>query len=44
MSATQSNSGGPEWFVRRGDAVRGPFSSLRVRQFVLEGKLEVDDE
>lgn len=44
MSATKSKGGGPEWFVRRGHAVRGPFSSLRVRQFVLEGKLEVEDE
>ena len=44
MSATESKSGGPEWFVRRGHAVRGPFSSLRVRQFVLEGKLELEDE
>ncbi len=43
--ATQKNKGsGLQWFVRRGATVRGPFSSMRVRHFVLEGKLGLDDE
>jgi hypothetical protein len=44
MSANKAKGSGLEWFVRRGSTVRGPFSSMRVRHFVLEGKLELDDE
>jgi len=44
MAAVRNKGSGLEWFVRRGSAVRGPFSSARVRHFVLEGKLELDDE
>ncbi|MDJ0738865.1 MAG: pentapeptide repeat-containing protein [Gammaproteobacteria bacterium] len=32
------------WFVRRGSVVRGPFSSTKVRHFVLDGRLGFDDE
>jgi hypothetical protein len=35
---------GLHWFVRRGSAVRGPFSSTRIRHYVLEGRLGLDDE
>ncbi len=35
---------GLSWFVRRAGSVRGPFSSARVRHFVLEGRLQLDDE
>jgi hypothetical protein len=44
MSASRGKGSGLEWFIRRGSAVRGPFSSTRVRHFVLEGKLGLDDE
>ncbi len=44
MSAHKAKGSGLEWFVRRGAAVRGPFTSMRVRHFVLEGKLGLDDE
>ena len=44
MAAVKKKGSGLEWFVRRGQSVRGPFSSTRVRHFVLEGKLELDDE
>lgn len=44
MAAVRNKGSGLEWFVRRGSAVRGPFTSARVRHFVLEGKLELDDE
>lgn len=44
MSANRSKGSGLEWFVRRGGVVRGPFSSTRVRHFVLEDKLGLDDE
>lgn len=44
MSASRTKGSGLEWFVRRGGVVRGPFSSTRVRHFVLEGKLGLDDE
>lgn len=33
-----------EWFVRREGQVRGPFSSARVRHYVLEGRLQMRDE
>lgn len=42
MSAAKGS--GLEWFVRRGAVVRGPFSSTRVRHFVLEGRLGLDDQ
>jgi hypothetical protein len=44
MVATRAKGGGLEWFVRRGGSVRGPFSSARVRHFVLEGKLQLNDD
>lgn len=44
MTAGGGKGSGLQWFVRRGAAVRGPFSSTRVRHFVLEGKLGLDDE
>lgn len=44
MTAQKAKGSGLEWFVRRGKAVRGPLSSTRVRHFVIEGKLELDDE
>lgn len=44
MSSVKGKGSGLEWFIRRGSAVRGPFSSARVRHFVLEGKLGLDDE
>ncbi len=44
MSTGKAKGSGLDWFIRRGAAVRGPFSSARVRHFVLEGKLELTDE
>ncbi|MCP5429508.1 MAG: DUF4339 domain-containing protein [Chromatiaceae bacterium] len=44
MSSASTKGSGLEWFVRRGASVRGPFSSTKVRHFVLEGKLTLDDE
>ena len=44
MSSARTKGSGLEWFVRRGGSVRGPFSSTRVRHFVLEGKLTLEDE
>jgi hypothetical protein len=44
MSAGRNKGSGLTWFIRRGSTVRGPFSSTRVRHFVLEGKLDLDDE
>lgn len=44
MSAHRSKGSGLEWYVRRGGTVRGPFSSAKVRHYVLEGRLEVSDE
>lgn len=44
MAAGAIKGSGLQWFVRHGAAVRGPFSSTRVRHFVLEGKLALDDE
>lgn len=44
MTTSGIKGSGLEWFVRRGSAIRGPFSSTRVRHFVLEGKLGLDDE
>ncbi len=44
MSVERVKGSGLEWFVRRGTAVQGPYSSARVRHFVLEEKLGFDDE
>lgn len=44
MSGHKAKGSGLEWFVKRGSTVRGPFSSTRVRHYVLEGKLQLDDE
>ena len=44
MSSDRKKGSGLEWFIRRGTVVRGPFSSTRVRHFVLEEKLALDDE
>jgi len=44
MSSERKKGSGLEWFIRRGTVVRGPFSSARVRHFVLEDKLAMDDE
>jgi hypothetical protein len=35
---------GLAWFVRQGSVLRGPYSSGRVRQLVLDGSLASDDE
>lgn len=35
---------GLDWFVRHRGVVRGPCSSARIRQLVLAGELDVDDE
>ena len=44
MATKQSKGSGLEWFIKRGSAVRGPFSSTKVRHYVNEGKLTVDDK
>jgi hypothetical protein len=44
MTAQRGKGSGLEWFVRRGATVRGPLSSTRVRHFVIEGKLGLEDE
>lgn len=44
VSAERVKGSGLDWFVRRGTAVQGPYSSARVRHFVLEEKLAFDDE
>ena len=44
MSSDRKKGSGLEWFIRRGSIVRGPFSSAKVRHFVLEDKLALDDE
>ncbi len=41
---SEAKGSGLAWFVRRGSAVRGPYSSARVRHFVLEGRFAFDDE
>jgi uncharacterized protein YjbI with pentapeptide repeats len=35
---------GLSWFIRRGKAVRGPFSSAKIRHYVIDGRLQLDDE
>jgi hypothetical protein len=44
MADHKTKGSGLNWFIRRGSAVRGPVSSTRVRHFVIEGKLGLDDE
>ena len=44
MTDRGGKGSGLSWFVRRGSAVRGPFSSAKVRHYVLEGRLATDDE
>lgn len=44
MAAEGTKGSGLAWFVRRGATVRGPFSSAKVRHFVIEGKLGFEDE
>jgi len=44
MTAHRAKGSGLEWFVRRGATVRGPLSSARVRHFVMEDRLGLDDE
>lgn len=44
MAEERQMGSGLNWFVKRGNTVRGPFNSTRVRHFVLEGKLTLEDE
>jgi hypothetical protein len=44
MSETRATGSGLQWFVRRGATVRGPFNSTKVRHYVLEDRLGLDDE
>jgi len=44
MSDSRTNGSGLLWFIRRGSAVRGPYNSTKVRHFVLEDKLGLEDE
>lgn len=44
MTTQKTKGSGLTWFIRRGATVRGPFSSTRIRHFVLEGKLNLDDQ
>jgi hypothetical protein len=44
MTEAVGKGTGLTWFVRRTCSVRGPFSSAKVRHFVLEGRLQLDDE
>ena len=44
MTTKGVKGSGLAWFVRRGGAVRGPFSSAKVRHYVLEGRLGIEDE
>lgn len=44
MTEAAGKGTGLSWFVRRAGSVRGPFSSAKVRHFVLEGRLQLDDE
>lgn len=45
MTGLASMVGGSnDWFVRREGQVRGPFTSARVRHYVLEGRLQMADE
>jgi hypothetical protein len=44
VTQQQPRGSGLDWFVRRGSATRGPYSSARIRHFVLEGRLDLDDQ
>ena len=44
MSTIRRKGGGLEWFVRRGNSVRGPLSSARIRHHVRDGELQLEDE
>ncbi|MCB1774074.1 MAG: pentapeptide repeat-containing protein [Gammaproteobacteria bacterium] len=44
MSEKHVKGSGLSWFIRRGNTVRGPFSSARIRHYVIEGRLQLDDE
>lgn len=43
MDADQAEVAAPQWFVRRGSVVRGPFTSAKIRHYLLEGKLSLED-
>ncbi len=43
-SIASMTAGATDWFVRREGQVRGPFTSARVRHYVLEGRLQMGDE
>lgn len=40
----EQEHGADQWFIRRGAQVRGPFASGRIRRFLLEGQLTLEDE
>ena len=44
VRVSEAKGSGLAWFVRRGSAVLGPYSSARVRHFVLDGRVAFDDE
>ena len=44
MSDKHVKGSGLSWFIRRGNTVRGPFSSTKIRHYVIEGRLQLDDE
>jgi hypothetical protein len=44
VTQQQPKGSGLDWFVRRGRTRRGPYSSARIRHFVLEGQLDLDDQ
>jgi hypothetical protein len=44
VAETAPKGSGLSWYVRRGANVRGPFSSAKVRHYVLEGRLQLEDE
>jgi len=44
MSESRLKGSGLRWYIRHGAVVRGPFNSTRVRHFVLEEKLGLEDE
>ena len=44
MGDKQVKGSGLSWFIRRGETVRGPFSSTKIRHYVIEGRLQLDDE
>lgn len=40
----EEGHGSDQWFIRRGAQVRGPFGSGRIRHFLIEGQLSLEDE